>query len=512
MQFRLVRHFTLTSLAFIIVAGAALGLYYPELALSRMLQQQEANNVNLTRVFANTLWQRHFSALLKESALRTSPELKLLSRIPEIHREVLAMMRGSSTYKIKVYDLRGRTIYSSELAQIGEDKRNNPGFLGALKGFTRTELVHKEKFSAFEQVVENRDLIQSYIPQYEDGSSEPVGVFEIYSDATPFLAEIRETEIRLAVLIAGAMGALFSALYLIVYRADRIMRQQADEKKLSQQQLAQTEKMASLGQLVAGVSHQLNTPIAFSHNNIHLAIAALKELAQPLALASHVARLANKLPAGHDRLELELGAFRQSIPTMAAASEDSLREIAQMLGDVEGGLGQMRELVENLRNFTHLDRSKVVRTDINETLKTVIYIARSSIPSGIRIVEQLGDIPAVACNPSQLNQVFLNLITNAAQAIADQGEIGIRTAVSGKQVVIEVCDNGSGIPDHVLPHIFETYFTTKPQGEGTGLGLAIARDIVHNHGGNIAVTPGADQGTCFTVTLPVNAPDTSRGR
>lgn len=477
MQFRLVRHFTLTSLAFIVAAGVALGLYYREIAISRMLQQQESNNVNLTRVFANTLWQRHFSGLLKDSVLRTSPELKLLSQIPEIHRDVLALMRGSTTYKIKVYDLHGRTIYSSEPAQIGEDKRNNPGFLGALEGLTRTELVHKEKFSAFEQVVENRDLIQSYIPQYEDGSSELAGVFEIYSDATPFLAEIRETEIRLAFLIAGAMGALFSALYLIVYRADRIIRQQADDKKLSQQQLAQAEKMASLGQLVAGVSHQLNTPIAFSHNNIRLAIAALAELDRP-----------------------------------PPAAPEGLGEIRQMLHDVQGGLEQMRELVENLRNFTHLDRSRVIRTDINKTLKTVIYIARSSIPSGIRIVEQWGDIPAIACNPSQLNQVFLNLITNAAQAIAEQGEIRIRTALSGSQVVIEVSDDGTGIPDHVLPYIFDTYFTTKPQGEGTGLGLAIAQDIVRNHGGHISVTSRAGQGTQFTVTLPVDAPDALRER
>lgn len=100
MQFRLVRHFTLTSLAFIVAAGAALGLDYREIAIPRMLQQQESTNVNLTRIFANTLWQRHFSGLLKDSVVRTSPELKLLSQIPEIHREALALMRGSTTYKI----------------------------------------------------------------------------------------------------------------------------------------------------------------------------------------------------------------------------------------------------------------------------------------------------------------------------------------------------------------------------------------------------------------------------
>jgi signal transduction histidine kinase len=466
MQFPLVRHFTLTSLAFIVAAGVALGLYYREMALSRMLQQQESNNVNLTRVFANTLWERHFSRLLRDSELRSSPDLKVLSQIPEIHRDVLALMRGSTTYKIKVYDPLGRTVYSSELAQIGEDKRNNPGFQGALQGQTRSELVHKAKFSAFEQEVENRDLIQTYIPQYEN--DRPAGVFEIYSDATAVLAEIRETEIRLAVLIAAAMGALFSALYFIVHRADRIIRQQADEKKLAQQQLAQAEKMASLGQLVAGVSHQLNTPIAFSHNNVRLAIDSLAELGQ------------------HERLD----------------------EVHHMLSDVLGGLEQMRELVENLQVFTHLDRSKVVNTDLNETLKTVIYIARSSLPAGIGIVEQWGEIPTITCNPSQLNQVFLNLITNAAQAISDKGEIAVRTRRADDQVVIEVSDNGAGIPEHILPHIFDTYFTTKPKGEGTGLGLAIARDIVHNHGGSIAVSSSAGQGTHFTVTLPIAVPET----
>lgn len=474
MQFRLVRHFALTSLTFIVAAGSALGLYYREMALTGLLQQQESNNVNLTRVFANTLWQRHFSGLLNDSLLRTSPDLKLLSQIPEIHRDVQDLMRGSTTYKIKVYDPLGRTIYSSELAQIGEDKRNNPGFQGAMQGQTRTELVHKAKFSAFEQEVENRDLIQSYIPQYDKDPTKPAGVFEIYSDATPILAEIRETEIRLALLIASAMGALFAALYWIVRRADRIIRQQTEDKRHAQQQLAQAEKMASLGQLVAGVTHQLSSPIAFSHNNIQLAVRALDKFGQ------------------------------------SSDAPEPFGEIRQMLTDALGGIEQMRELVGNLRVFTHLDRSKAVDTDINKTLKTITYIARSTLPSSIRIVEELGEIPAITCNPSQLNQVFLNLITNAAQAIPDSGEIVVRTRREGdQQIAIEVADNGSGIPDDILPHIFETYFTTKPKGEGTGLGLAIARDIVHNHGGSIAVNSAAGQGTHFTVTLPIKPFETA---
>lgn len=507
MKFRLVRHFTLTSLLFFVVAGTALGLYYREMALSRMIRQQESNNVNLTRVFANTLWASHFSALLEESRDTLSSNLKSISRIQEIHREVVALMRGSSTYKIKVYDTEGRTIYSSEQAQIGEDKRSNPGFIGALEGLTRTELVHKEKFSAFEQVVENRDLIQSYIPQYHANNPKPIGVFEIYSDVTPLLAEIRETENRLLIMIVGAMSTLFLALLFIVRRADGIMKEQAADNRKTQQQLAQAEKMSSLGQLVAGVSHQLNTPIAFSHSNISLAIEALKGLDLPLQIANRFASLVRKVPSGQTQMVVDLGRSRHLLANFET-QEDDIKHIRLMLGDVLGGLGQMRELVENLRDFTRLDRSKVVDTDINATLKTVLYIARSSIPTRISVIEELSPLPRTSCNPSQLNQVFLNLITNAAQAIPEQGEIRVRTAVRDGKVVIEVADNGSGIPDDVLPDIFETYFTTKPKGIGTGLGLPIARDIVRNHGGDLSVATEVGVGTCFSVTLPIQAAET----
>lgn len=507
MPFPLLRHFALTSLVFFIAAGSALGYFYREMALSRMLQQQESGNVNLTKVFANSLWQRHFSALLAESAGKPSPDLKNISRIQEIHGEVLPLMRGSTTYKIKVYDTRGRTIYSSELAQIGEEKSTNPGFQGALSGQTRTELVHKEKFSAFEQVVENRDLIQSYIPQYGKGSNSPTGVFEIYSDVTPFLAEIRRTESLLAYLITGALGSLFGALYLIIRRADRIIRQQAAGHRNAQLHLAQADKMASLGQLVAGVTHQLNTPLAFSHNNISLAISTLKHLATPLLVAAKLAELVKKLPAGQTSLTLNLGNSRHALAQLSFHGNE-IKDLSQMLGDVLDGLGQMRELVDNLRDFTRLDRSKVIDADINQALKTVIYVAKSSIPTRITIIEELGALPLIACNPSQLNQVFLNLITNAAQAIPDEGTVHIRSWQEGVHICIEVSDNGAGIPQEVLSHIFDSFFTTKPRGVGTGLGLSIARDIIQNHGGTISVDSIPGHGASFRIKLPVLAPTT----
>lgn len=507
MPFPLVRHFVLTSLLFFLAVGGTLGYYYREITLSRMLQQQESGNINQTTIFANSLWKKHFLHLLEESSGKSSHELKNNSRIQEIHAEVLALMRGSSTYKIKVYDPAGRTVYSSELAQIGEDKSGNPGFVGAMNGLTRTELVHKAKFSAFEQVVENRDLIQSYIPRYGDNHSAPSGVFEIYSDATPFLLEQRRAEQHLALLLGGALALLFGALFLIVRRAQNIIHQQSDEKLKTQQHLAQSEKMASLGQLVAGVTHQLNTPLGFSHNNVSLAISYLKELATPLLVAIRLGELVKKLPAGQNQVTLDINGSGQALRGISVRG-DELKDLSLMLGDVLTGLEQMRELVANLRDFTRLDRSKVVDADLNAALKTVIYIARSSIPTRVRIVEDFACLPKISCNPSQLNQVFLNLITNAAQAIPGDGQITVRSRSENNEVRIEIADTGSGIPSDVLPHIFDSFYTTKPRGVGTGLGLSIARDIVQNHGGTISVTSRPGDGTVFRITLPIQSPDT----
>ncbi|MCG2577153.1 HAMP domain-containing histidine kinase [Dechloromonas sp. XY25] len=507
MPFPLVRHFTLTSLVFFVAVGGALGYYYRDMALSRMLQQQEAGNTNLSTVFANALWRRHFSALLNESDGKDSQDLKNNSRIWEIHGDVVALMRGSATYKIKVYDPAGRTVYSSELEQIGEDKSGNPGFVGAMSGQTRTELVHKARFSTFEQEVENRDLIQSYIPQYDANRGTPAGVFEIYSDATPFLAELRRTEIQLALMVGGALALLFGALYLIVRRAQNIIQQQSQEKLSAQQQLAQTEKMAELGQLVAGVTHQLNTPIGFSHSNINLTISYLKELATPLLVAARLSELVKKLPPERGRVTLDLGHSCAALRQLSFRG-DEIKDLILMLEDVLAGLEQMRELVGNLRDFTRLDRSKVADADLNAALKTVIYIARSSIPPRIQIIEKYGKLPKFPCNLSQLNQVFLNLITNAAQAIPEQGRIVVRSWAEANEIGIEIADTGTGISPDVLPRIFESFYTTKPRGIGTGLGLSIARDIIDNHGGRITVSSQPGQGSTFCIKLPFQAADT----
>jgi signal transduction histidine kinase len=162
-------------------------------------------------------------------------------------------------------------------------------------------------------------------------------------------------------------------------------------------------------------------------------------------------------------------------------------------------------LVENLRDFTRLDRAKVTSFDLNKGLRNVAYIAKSVIPTRVQVVENYSPLPAIDCNPSQLNQVFLNLINNAAQSIPDEGTVTVRSSVENQRIRIDITDTGGGIAADVLPHIFDNFYTTKPVGEGTGLGLPIAKTIVAEHGGEINVASSVGKGTTFTVYLPTLA-------
>jgi len=528
-----------------------------------LLAIHEAGNVNLTRLFANALWERDFAPLVAKAQdipvdhcraipdvrddtdgkMKPPPEKKAcfsdvggkimaIKGFAGLNAKVYDSMKKSTVFKIKVYDLRGITVYSSESTQIGEDKADNAGWIGAVKeGKPKSELVFRDKFSAFEGTVEKRDLIQSYLPVLQPGSDKIVSVFEIYSDVTPFLDQIKKTsagikktaadnqaKVELAssanqakvetfstqtlIIVLILMIVLFAALLLIVRRADGIIVQQETERQQAQQQLAQAEKTASLGQMVAGVAHQLNTPLAFTHNNVSMVMEALDSYELPLRVAGDFSALVNG--AESEQIVVEVKSAKAGLSGIENANLD-LSMPKEMLSDTLQGIEQMRELVENLRDFTRLDRNKTARFDLNKGLHNVIYIAKSVIPTRIEVVEEFGQVPPVECNVSQLNQVFLNLINNAAQAIGGEGTITVRSSMEGNRVRVDVTDTGSGIPEDTLPHIWENYFTTKASGDGTGLGLPVAKTIVEEHGGEISVKTTFGAGTTFTVVLPAGA-------
>ncbi|MFW2356261.1 sensor histidine kinase [Hydrogenophaga sp.] len=527
-----------------------------------LLAVNEQGNVNLTRLFSNALWTSDLTPYLAEigsvdfALCRAMPDgvdaqgksgatpekktcfkevgakLRALKSFDPLDARVREAMQGSTIYKIKVYDLSGITVYSTELAQIGEDKSGNAGWKSAaLNGKAISELTFRDKFSALQGMVENRDLIASYLPVIEPGTQKTVGVFEVYADVTPFLGQIKATsgefkqvaqanQTRLAeqaasnhlkvqsssnrqlAIVAGLLALLYVVLLSIVRRAQTVIERQARESDATKQRLAQSEKMTSLGQMVAGVAHQLNTPLAFSKNNVLMSIQALDQLEGAVHRQIRHSIFRTETVSESDTVMAPVDAEKQARELASAMLE--VREAREMLGDVLMGMGQMNELVDNLRSFTRLDRAHTAEVNLNTALDSVCYIAKTVISTKVTLERAFQPLPAIECNVSQLNQVFLNLINNAAQAIEGAGTITVSTQADARHITVSVRDTGRGIPADVLPRIFEAYFTTKPDGEGTGLGLAIARNIVEEHGGDIQVSSEVGMGTEFRVRLPID--------
>ncbi len=275
--------------------------------------------------------------------------------------------------------------------------------------------------------------------------------------------------------------------------------------KESELLLVQTEKMSSLGQMVAGIAHEINTPLAY----VKSSLATLKErLPQVEGVVAECTRLMALLERG-DATDEQLSEQFTRVSTLATQfqAEGMAANLETLNGDALHGIEQISEIILSLKNFSRLDRSKVSRFNLNEGLESTLVIARNLVKHKT-VNKRFAELPLIECSPSQINQVFLNLITNAAQATNDDqsGEITITTSVvpSG-HIRVDVADNGHGIPENVISKIFDPFFTTKDVGKGTGLGLSIAYKIIQEHGGRIEVKSKVGSGTVFSVMLPVKA-------
>ncbi|HEX7722508.1 MAG TPA: ATP-binding protein [Pyrinomonadaceae bacterium] len=274
------------------------------------------------------------------------------------------------------------------------------------------------------------------------------------------------------------------------------LAQQKGELVRLQAQMVQSAKMASLGLLAAGVAHELNNPAGFIYSNVDV-------------LRQHVERLKRCLFAYDEMTLPNQDADRIAQIKTEIDYDNIVDDLGSILSDCHLGAERIRDVVQNLRLFSRLDESEIKQVDLNEGIEATVRLLSRYYKSGrITLDRNYGELPLVNCYAAQLNQVWMNLLVNAAQAIEDDGTVRIQTASNGKTVSVSVTDSGKGISPENLKKIFDPFFTTKPVGEGTGLGLSISHGIVEKHRGTIAVDNIPGGGATFTITLPVDIEET----
>jgi len=319
-------------------------------------------------------------------------------------------------------------------------------------------------------------------------------------------------------LLLGYSLLLLSALAYAAHRLLRSFRllnktnvelQRANiQLKESQMHLVQSEKMSALGQMVAGIAHEINTPLAYVKGTVEVLNEQVAAVAGLAGHAQEFAQLLRDPQRSHDREQFNRGFRGFEAAVQEVVQHGVLDAVGQLLKDGLHGIEQISEIITSLKSFSRLDRAKVSEFSVQEGLESTLVLARNMLKNRVEVRRQFGDVPRIHGSPSQINQVFLNLITNAVHAIpegrGERGVIILRTLMEGRDMVrVEIQDNGVGIPDDVLPRIFDPFFTTKAVGQGTGMGLSISFRIVQEHGGMILVDTVPGTGTVFSVLLPV---------
>ena len=263
----------------------------------------------------------------------------------------------------------------------------------------------------------------------------------------------------------------------------------------TQEQLLQTEKMASIGQLAAGVAHEINNPIGYVHSNL----GTLRDYTA--SLIALVEAYGAELPADHPGAA-GLKQLRERLDI-----DFIVGDLPQLLDESREGIERVTKIVQDLKEFSHVGRDEPARAvDLHKGLDSTLNIVWNDLKYKVRLDKLYGELPPVECHPSEINQVFMNLLINAGQAIAERGTITVATGVDGEDAWVSISDSGCGIPDESLARIFDPFYTTKPIGRGTGLGLAICYGIIAKHHGRIEVTSRVGLGSTFRVVLPICQP------
>ena len=277
-----------------------------------------------------------------------------------------------------------------------------------------------------------------------------------------------------------------------------------EEKKSIQSQLLQSEKMASIGQLAAGIAHEINNPTGFVSSNLKTLEDYHKDCHQLMEAYRKYIFGTNGSSGDSDNGDGKLSTDEIRDLEEELDIEYILNDSFDLISESLEGANRIKKIVQDMKNYAHPGDDKAKYTDINDNIESTLNVVWNELKYKAEIVKEYGDIPEVKCYPQQLNQVFGNLLVNAAQAIEEKGKIKISTSQANGHVQVIISDTGSGIKQEDLSKIFDPFFTTKPVGKGTGLGLNVVYNIIKKHNGTITAKSEIGSGTSFTIKLPVN--------
>lgn len=308
------------------------------------------------------------------------------------------------------------------------------------------------------------------------------------------IAEQREKEIQRRLEVEAELKRVNDGLS----KANAELQEANEKLKSNQSQLVHSEKMASIGQLAAGIAHEINNPVGFVKSNLGMLSDYVGVFKNLLGEYSTLAEDVRKGPVNGQAEALE----RIDKILQDENLDFVMEDVDSLLSESLNGADRVREIAQSLKSFARLDEAEMQYADLNEGLEVTLRMISNEIKYHCTVHKDLQPLPPILCYPGQLNQVFMNLIINASQAINDEGEIAIETRALEDEVLVRIADTGEGIPQKNIPKLFNPFFTTKPIGEGTGLGLSVSYGIIKRHNGRIEVESELGTGTTFSIYLP----------
>ena len=517
-MFRLIRYFSIASLAAIVAAAGLLGQVYQRAAVQDLTELSEQNNIALTGVLANSLWHA-FVPLLQASYELDTAALRDSAHTRTLRETIVEHTRGLSVVKVKAYDLEGRTVFSTEPAQIGEFKQTNRGFQQARGGSPASEITHRDSFSAFEQTIVDRDLMSSYIPVRRSADGPVEAVFEVYDDITAHLGHIAQTQRQVMMTVVGVLCALYAILYLIVRRADRVIRGQADQLKghLSALQDARDTLEARVQSRTAELA-ATNRRLTDEIDERLRAEAALQQ-ARDVAEAASRAKSRFVANMSHEIRTPMIGVLGMTELLLQSELDSQQRELARTAHD--SGL-QMMDIINDILDFSKIETGKL-KLELSDFSPRALVegvrdmVALQATAKGLDLRCSVApELDRTLCgDPTRLRQILLNLASNAVKFTAsgsvlieavraprgaadtpspelDRDLVGLRFMVS---------DTGIGMSVDARSRLFQAFSqadesTTRRYG-GSGLGLAICHQLVGLMQGEIGVDSEPGQGSRF---------------